>query len=464
MIYIETSPVTPSLSEAARVPMYSASMCLRLLCLVSLIGIVGTPYTLADAITPLHLEPDHIQEERLPGEYRETPENTQQAETMPAAEKPPSSDAPSTMEAVPQAAKLASQDVLEELAHLRKALQLEPDDSAPRLRVAQLLYQLGDAEGAIDEFRTLLRFHPEIALGHLGLGTALMAKQDWRTALVELQEAVRLDLTLVQAFFSIGTIHYTRGSPLAAMQAYREALRLKPDFAEAHYRLGLVLKVIGKDTEAAQEFEVAALSGIAKAQLFLGNAYKSGQGLEKNQVMAITWWSRAFEQGLPEAAQALTQLRRLAAVKGPAQGKQSKAAAESFQEFCHQLWLDFPDLEREQPDDTVGVTLLKHHRTAEALPVLLREAYALNIGAHTALVRLYEEGLEGVPKHGQWILAYLESTAADGLIPSRTALARIYGKGIGVPQDIAKAKGFIKGLPKDEAKALLDELTIAQNP
>ena len=79
------------------------------------------------------------------------------------------------------------------------------------------------------------------------------------------------------------------------------------------------------------------------------------------------------------------------------QGKQSKAAAESFQEFCHQLWLDFPDLEREQPDDTVGVTLLKHHRTAEALPVLLREAYALNIGAHTALVRLYEEGLEGVP-------------------------------------------------------------------
>lgn len=464
MIYIETSPLTLPLSEAARIPMYFALMYLRLLYLIPFIGIAATPYAHADTITPLHLEPDQIQEERLPGEYREITEDQQQAETVPPPEEHPVSEAPSTAEAVPQADKQASQDVLEELAHLRKALILEPDDDAPRLRVAQLLYQLGDADGAIDEFRTLLRFHPENARGHLGLGTALMAKQDWRTALVELQETVRLDPNLVQAFFSMGTIHYTRGSPLAAMQAYREALRLKPDFAEAHYRLGLVLKVIGKDKEAAQEFEVAALSGIAKAQLFLGNAYKSGQGLEKNQVMAITWWSRAFEQGLPEAAQALTQLRRLAAVKGPTQGKQSKAAAESFQEFCHQLWLDFPDLEREQPDDTVGVTLLKHRRTAEALPVLLREAYALNVAAHMTLVRLYEEGLEGVPKHGQWILVYLESTAADGLIPSRTSLARIYGKGIGVPQDIAKAKGFIKGLPKDEAKALLDELTIAQTP
>ena len=40
--------------------------------------------------------------------------------------------------------------------------------------------------------------------------------------------------------------------------------------------------------------------------------------------------SRAFEQGLPEAAQALTQLRRLAAedLRVRTQGKQSKAAAE----------------------------------------------------------------------------------------------------------------------------------------
>jgi TPR repeat protein len=349
---------------------------------------------------------------------------------------------------------------LEELARLREALHVDPDGKEPRLRVANLLYQMGDSEAAIDEYRTLLRFHPDAALGHLGLGIALMAKQEWKTALSELQEAARLDPGLVQPHFSMGTIHYTRGSPLAAAKSYREALRLKPDFAEAHYRLGLVLKMAGQDKEAVQEFEIAALRGIAKAQLFLGNAYKSGHGVEKNQVMAITWWSRAFEQGLPEAAQALAQLRRLAAARQATPTKQAKAAAESFQEFCNQLWLDFPDLEREHPDDTVGVTLLKHGRTGEALPVLLREAYALNERSHAELVRLYEEGLDGqLPKHGQWILTFLESTAADGARPSRAALARIYGLGLGVEQDMAKAKGFLKGLPKDEANALLDDIT-----
>ena len=127
-----------------RVPMYSTSMCLRLLYLVPLIGITGTPYALADPTTPLHVVPDQIHESACL-EFRETPEDAKQTETLPAPEEPPSSNTPSTTEADPQAAKLAPQDVLEELADLRKALLLEPrDDSAPRLRVAHVLYQLGD--------------------------------------------------------------------------------------------------------------------------------------------------------------------------------------------------------------------------------------------------------------------------------------------------------------------------------
>jgi TPR repeat protein len=183
--------------------------------------------------------------------------------------------------------------------------------------------------------------------------------------------------------------------------------------------------------------------------------------VEKSQIMAITWWARAFEQGLPEAAQALTQLRRLAAVKGNLQTKQSKAAAEAFKNYCDQLWLDFPDLDRgDQATETVGTTLLKQGRTGEALPVLLREAYALNDISHAALVQLYEQGLDGqLPPHGQWILSYLESTAADGAIPSRTALARIYAKGLGLAPDLAKAKSYLKGMPREEVKRILDEIT-----
>jgi tetratricopeptide (TPR) repeat protein len=349
--------------------------------------------------------------------------------------------------------------LLDTLTQVRQALHVEPDAQEPRLTLGRTLFQLGDTDGAIDEYRTALRFHPTVAQAHMDLGTALMAKQDWRAAMTELQEAVRLDPTLVQAHYSMGTIHYTRGNVQQAIKAYQEALRLKPDFAEAHYRLGLVFKVAAKEKEAAQELETAALAGLAKAQYFLGNTYRSGQGTEKSQVMAVTWWSRAFEQGLPEAAQALTQLRRLAVVKGTLQTKQSKAAAEAFKEYCDQLWLDFPDLDRDQTTETVGTTLLKKGRTAEALPVLLREAYALNETSHAALVQLYEQGLDGqLPPHGQWIMSYLESTAADGAVHSRTALARIYAKGLGLAPDLARAKGYLKGLPRDEVKQILDEV------
>ena len=119
----------------------------------------------------------------------------------------------------------------------------------------------------------------------------------------------------------------------------------------------------------------------------------------------------------------------------------------------------FPDLDRDQPTETVGTTLLKQGRTAEALPVLLREAYALNEISHATLVQLYEQGLDGqLPPHGQWILSYLESTAADGAVPSRMALARIYAKGLGLAPDQAKAKSYLKGLPKDDVKRILDEV------
>ena len=376
-------------------------------------------------------------------------------EPPPPPPPPPASPSPTPTPPIPPPAPLTP---LELLSQARQALHAEPDAQEPRLTLGRTLFQLGDTDGAIDEYRTALRFHPTVAQIHVDLGTALMAKQDWRTAMTELQEAARLDPTLVQAHYSMGTIHYTRGNIQSAIKAYQEALRLKPDFAEAHYRLGLVLKVAGRDKDAAQELEAAALAGLAKAQYFLGNAYRSGQGVEKSQIMAITWWAQAFEQGLPEASQALTQLRRLAAVKGNLQTKQSKAAAEAFKNYCDQLWLDFPDLDRDQPNQTVGTTLLKQGRTAEALPVLLREAYALNEMSHATLVHLYEQGLDGqLPPHGQWILSYLESTAADGAVSSRMALARIYAKGLGLAPDLAKAKSYLKGLPREDVKRILDE-------
>lgn len=356
-------------------------------------------------------------------------------------------------------------DAITAITKLRDRVLLHPDDMDARVTLGNRLIEIGDMEAAIDEYRTVLRLYPEHPQAHLNLGTALMLKQDWRNALTELKEAVKLDPSLAQAHYSLATIYYTKGNTSAAIQSYHQVLKLNPDFPEAHYRLGLVLKVANLQREAALELEEAALSGIAKAQYALGNAYKSGQGVDKDLAMAITWWSRAAEQGLPEALQEMTQLRRVAVSTSSKLKRRAEAINEAFKEFTNDLWLDYPDLERKEDSRSVGITLLERGRTAEALRVLLREAYALNEAAQIELVRIYEQGLDGqLDSHGQWILDYLENTASDGVPHSRATLARIYAKGLGVSADHAKAKGYLKGLPKAEAQRIWNELTASVSP
>jgi TPR repeat protein len=91
--------------------------------------------------------------------------------------------------------------------------------------------------------------------------------------------------------------------------------------------------------------------------------------------------------------------------------------------------------------------------------VLQTEALALSELAHERLATLYQTGLDQrLAPYDPRILACLQTTAGDGFVPAKKLLARIYGKGLGVSPDLQKAKSLLKGVPKPEAKALLDEI------
>ncbi|HXC65849.1 MAG TPA: hypothetical protein VN638_00435, partial [Nitrospiraceae bacterium] len=84
---------------------------------------------------------------------------------------------------------------------------------------------------------------------------------------------------------------------------------------------------------------------------------------------------------------------------------------------------------------------------------------ALGEDAHDELARLYETGIDtSLARFDRRILACFATTAADGFIPAKKALARIYGRGLGVAQDLQKAEMVLKGLPKEEINAVLDEI------
>ena len=107
----------------------------------------------------------------------------------------------------------------------------------------------------------------------------------------------------------------------------------------------------------------------------------------------------------------------------------------------------------------MGIALLKNSQASNGITALFAEAYALGETAHDELARLYETGLDTrLAQFDKRILTYCSTTAADGFIPSKKTLARIYGSGLGVTPDLQKAKTILKGLPKQEIQEILDEI------
>jgi len=89
-------------------------------------------------------------------------------------------------------------------------------------------------------------------------------------------------------------------------------LDLQPNFPTPAIVLRFVLKLANRHQEAVQFMEDAAIGGVSAGAIFMGNAYRNGQGVEKNLALAIRWWTNAVEFGQQRAAESLSQLRRQA--------------------------------------------------------------------------------------------------------------------------------------------------------
>lgn len=351
------------------------------------------------------------------------------------------------------------EDAITTLHALRDAVHLSPRRAETRLKLAQGLYRIGDFDAALDECRAALMLEPDNADAHLQLGIVLTAKQDWRTAASALQEAIRLSPDQAHAHYMLGSVFYALGHVKGAVQSYRRTLELQPDFPDARYRLALLLKLSNREQEATQLIQDAARDGVLPAQFFLGNAHKSGQGVEKNLSLAVFWWAQASALSYQPATDALAKLRRQAlSITVPE--RKRKEALDAFQMYRQSLWKDVPGDHRSD-DETLGTSLLKENRTDEAVAALIAETYALSDAAQGALSKLYETGGEPhLARYDQSILACLETVASDGFLSAKYTVARIYAKGLGVTTNRTKAKTLLKHLPNQEAAALLREWSL----
>lgn len=355
---------------------------------------------------------------------------------------------------------LSAGDLLGARAELREALRLQPDLVQARFSLGTALYLSGDVDSAIDAYRTVIRQQPDLAHAHLHLGIALMVTHAWADAQAALKTAVSLQPDSVTAHYNLGLVRDRLGERHGAIESYREALRLRPDHSEAHYHLGLALKQNKQEVEATKEFLAAAQAGVPQAQYYAGVAYASGTGVERNLASAISWWFLAADQEVPQAKEALAHLRKMTLPTDKRSSGEARVVQDAFGAFRRALWQQVSDLKGRAPDESVGVGLLQAGRVHEAVPVLLHEAAALSEQAQAQLETLYANGVEGrVAPLNSRIFDYFKAASGEGLPYPRVILARIYAKGLGVPADVNKALGLLKENPREDAQALMKELS-----
>ena len=141
-----------------------------------------------------------------------------------------------------------------ELRKNREALRNTPPfqahDAPTHFRLAEILSQQGDPNGAIEEYQAAIQLNPEMAKAFRGLGAVHIDTHEWEKAEKALQQSVGLNPRDHQAWYWLGRSHIAQGHFQRAQEALVTATRVSPYEAETFSDLGLTYMAQGQSHEA----------------------------------------------------------------------------------------------------------------------------------------------------------------------------------------------------------------------
>jgi len=154
-----------------------------------------------------------------------------------------------------------------------------PNSAGVHDNLGVALYNEGDHDGAIAEFREALRLNPNDYSTHYHLAMALANRHDLIGEISELREALRLNPNSGPAHFALGVApacypYWSRREKARninkkdvekmvgkhwenVIAEFREAVRLMPNNDVAHFNLGLHLESAGDRAEAFNQYRIA---------------------------------------------------------------------------------------------------------------------------------------------------------------------------------------------------------------
>ena len=168
-----------------------------------------------------------------------------------------------------------------------------------------ILYQNGDIDGAVQEFKTALLLDPSDINVHNSLGVCYGILGDYDLARTEFKEAARIDPNEVMALYNLGLINMLTGDNEKALQYFLEAGEKEEDVFEIIFQTGNVYLKMGKPKKAKKFIDKAAAINPESGPVYrcLGECF-SAMNLTDD---AISAYKKAIRQN-PNDAESLSAL------------------------------------------------------------------------------------------------------------------------------------------------------------
>jgi uncharacterized protein (TIGR03032 family) len=139
----------------------------------------------------------------------------------------------------------------------QQALVLQPQSIDTRYNLALGLQKLGRLDEAIQEYRQLIAQQPHHAPALYQLGNIFQQQDRFVEAIAHYRQTIAIQPQHAQAWYSLGVALQAQGEATNALAAYQQALTINPRYAEAHTNLGILYQERGQATQAIARFSQA---------------------------------------------------------------------------------------------------------------------------------------------------------------------------------------------------------------
>jgi len=140
---------------------------------------------------------------------------------------------------------------------LRALPEFQTNDAPTHLRLAEILSQQGDPNGAIEEYQAAIQLNFEMTEAFRGLGAVYIDTHEWEKAEQALRKGVELNPQDHQAWYWLGRSLIAQEHFHQAQEAFETASHFSPKDAETFSDLGLAFMAQGQIHEAEKALKNA---------------------------------------------------------------------------------------------------------------------------------------------------------------------------------------------------------------